>query len=88
MDTALHYAAAAGNAIMQMLLGASDLDVNAADHFGATALHHAVLRGQAANVQLLLGAPGLDVNELSMDSRLWTWRDGQAMPPSCRFWRV
>ena len=46
----------------QLLLGAPDLDVNATDNDGRTALLRASQEGHATIVESLLAAPGLDVN--------------------------
>lgn len=63
--TLLHHAAESGKtAILAMLLTDTDIQMNARDEKGATALHYAVVNGDIYAVQLLI-EHGADVNMMS-----------------------
>jgi ankyrin repeat protein len=69
--TPLSWAARAGHeAVVQLLLGTGQVDVNAKSTDGWTPLSYAAKRGHEAVVQLLLGTGQVDVNAKSTDG--WT----------------
>ena len=55
---------------MRLLLDAPDIEVNAADEDGWTALNRAAQRGHAAIVSALLAMPGIDVNAATLIENL------------------
>lgn len=61
--TPLRWAAFKGHAaVVRVLLGAAEIDVNAVDKFGVTPLGFAAVNGHVEVVKLLLGVPGIEVN--------------------------
>ncbi|XXQ31336.1 Ankyrin repeat domain-containing protein [Plasmodiophora brassicae] len=62
-ETLLHWSAVYGeHSIIELLLGAPGIDVNARDSCLKTPLHSAICGGHGNIVELLLRAPGVDVN--------------------------
>ena len=69
LEAVLRNAAEAGNAagVTIMLMAAPDLNVNAENGAGYTALTLAAFGGHTETVTVLLAVPGLDVNAVSVD---------------------
>ena len=69
LEAVLRNAAEAGNAVgvTIMLMAAPDLNVNAENGAGYTALTLAAFGGHTETVTALLAAPGLDVNTVDVD---------------------
>ena len=68
---------------MRLLLDAPDIEVNAADEDGWTALNRAAQRGHAAIVSALLAMPGIDVNAATLIENLAGSREHGGRTLSC-----
>ena len=55
------------NSVVRLLLEQPALDLNLADYFGKTALHHAASEDNVEGVRLLLADPRLDPNQKNND---------------------
>ena len=58
-----------GEAVVRLLLAQPDIEVNARDEIGRTALHFAVAFSNKAILRMLLGFPGLDPNVTNNNGR-------------------